>query len=384
MQQQPADHARIHELLAECLRADPGNILYLDALFANLQRRPRDGGKESWLGRWFGLRRGGPSDAPESTEYSVLSTQYFADKPIDTVTGQAVLRHAPDLLQRLTSDPGLLIGLAAAAAACELDQVEVRYLQLATDISPDDTRALRLLARALTRHGQFDEAAHQWRRLLALAPDAEAQQAADDLREAATQQSADKALAEASASAGEDLAIRRQREDLRLLHAGQQVAMAKRRATSDPHPRALALAALFEAEQLRQEIEILHLRCERLPRDMKLRLELARKLKQAGNFSGAIQRLEEVKRAPALAAEVLLELGECWQHLRQFEKALDSYKQSMTIAEPRPMVAAMYRVGVLAAAMGEISEAREALTRLIAVDPAYKDGRQRLDNLPPN
>ena len=33
------DFARIHDLLAECVRADPGNILYLDALLANLRRR---------------------------------------------------------------------------------------------------------------------------------------------------------------------------------------------------------------------------------------------------------------------------------------------------------------------------------------------------------
>jgi tetratricopeptide (TPR) repeat protein len=321
-------------------------------------------------------------------EYSVLSTQYSADKPIDHATAQAVLRRAPDLLQQLPSAPGLLLGLAAAAAACELDQAEVRYLRLATEFSHDDTRALRLLARALTRQGQFDEAVCQWSRLLAVAPDAEVQQAADDLREAATQECADKALAQASASAGEDLAIRRQREDLRLRHAGQQVETARRRAAHDHHPKAQALVGQLEAELLRQEIEILHLRCERLPGDMHLRLELAGKLKQAGNFSGAIQRLEEALHDPRLAAEVQLELGECWQHLRQFDKSLDYYRQARAAAESsgelRPLVAALYRVGVLAAAMGKVDEAREALKRLLAFDPHHKDTRQRLDNLPPN
>jgi tetratricopeptide (TPR) repeat protein len=390
MQHQPADHTRIHELLAECLRADPGNILYLDALIANRhQWRPRaEEGKGGWLSRWMGTGRGTGAASPASTEYSVLSTQYSADEPLDEALAQAALRRAPDLLANSPVDATTFVILAAAASACELDQAEVRYLRLATDILPDDTRALRLLARVLTRQGQFDEAADQWRRLLALAPDAEVQQAVHDLREAATQQSADKALAEASASAGEDLAIRRQREDLRLLHAGQQVAMAKLRAASDPHPRARALAAQFEAEQLRQEIEILHLRCERLAGDMSLRLELARKLKQAGNFSGAIQRLEEAQGNAALAAEALLELGECWQQLRQFEKALDYYRQAIAAGEipqePRPMALALYRQGVLAAAMGKIAEAREALSRLVAIDPAYKDARERLDNLPPN
>ena len=73
---------------------------------------------------------------------------------------------------------------------------------------------------------------------------------------------------------------------------------------------------------------------------------------------------------------MLLELGECWQHLRQFEKALDFYRQAIAVAneqpEPRPLALALYRVGVLAAAMQKNSEAREALTRLVAIDPATK------------
>jgi tetratricopeptide (TPR) repeat protein len=383
MNQQPADHGRIHELLAECLRADPGNILYLEVLLANLHRwQPRaEDAKGNWLTRWLRPREGAAAD---EAKYSVLSTQYLADQPIDEATARTALSSAPELLTSASGNVEILVYLAAASAALELDQAEVHYLRFAADLAPEDTRTLRLLARALTRQGHFEEAARRWNRLLALAPDAEAQQAAEDLRESAVQESADRALAEASASAGGDLEIRCQREDLRLLHAEQQVEMARRRAASDPHPRALSLVAQFEAEHLRQKIEILHLRCERLPGDMNLRLELARKLKQAGNFSGAIQRLEEAQRDPELAAEVLLELGECWQHLRQFETALDYYRHALAAAEPRPMVAALYRVGILAAATGSIGEAREALSRLVAIDPGYKDARERLDNLPSN
>ena len=51
----PCDFARVHELLADCLRTDPGNILYLEALFANLQQwNPK--AHRSWLPNW--LRNG--------------------------------------------------------------------------------------------------------------------------------------------------------------------------------------------------------------------------------------------------------------------------------------------------------------------------------------
>jgi hypothetical protein len=46
------------------------------------------------------------------------------------------------------------------------------------------------------------------------------------------------------------------------------------------------------------------------------------------------------------------------------------------------LAGALYRIGVLAAAMGQPVEARAALTRLVALEPDYKDARQRLDNLP--
>jgi len=387
MQQQPVDHARVQELLAECLGADPGNILYLNSTLANLRQwQPRTSAKKvGWLTGWSWFGGGAPGTGSMSNEYSVLSTQYLADEPIDERVSIRLLRSAPDLLHRAPNDPDLLLGLAAACAACDFNQAEVRYLHAAIEAAPNDARSLRMLARTLTRQGHFDEAAQQWHKLHTLAPDAEAQQAVADLQAATNYESADRLLAEAGAAGGENLAIRREREDLRLSRAEQQVAIARRRAASDTHPQAQSLVTRLEAELLRQEIEILHLRCERLPGEISVRLELARKLKQAGNYSAAIQRLEEARSDPALAAEVLLELGECWQHLRQFEKALDLYRQATGAAEksaePRPLVAALYRSGVLAAAMQKKSEARAALTQLVAIEPSYKDARERLDKL---
>ena len=382
LNQQPTDHARVHELLAECLRADPGNILYLDALLANLRQwQPSSQDRDNWF-RWW------KSSGGKSTEYSVLSTQYFADGAIDQIIAQRLLLRAPELLHDGFNDSATLVGLAAACAASDFDQAEVRYLQTARQAASEDVDVLRLLARTLTRQGNFEETALLWPKLQSQQPDAESQQAIADLQAEKNYESADRLLAEAGAAGGENLAVRREREELRLSRAEQQLAIARRRAASDKHPKAQSLVPRLEAELLRQQIEILHLRCERLPGDMHLRLELARKLKQAGNYSGAIQRLEEVRSDAVLAAEVLLELGECWQHLRQFEKALDFYWQAITTSngnqQPRPMVAALYRVGVLAAAMGKASEAREALTRLVEKDHGYKDARERLDKLPAN
>jgi thioredoxin-like negative regulator of GroEL len=381
LNQPPVDHARVHELLAECLRADPGNILYLNAMLANLRRWSRGSG--DWLRGWFSRQL----TNPRVTQFdrAVLRTQYFTDEPVNRTIAIDLLQDAPELLRRSSFDPNLFLVLAAACSAVDLDQTEIRYLHAALDAAPvDRQQAMRMLARTLTRNGQFGEAQNIWNSLLALAPDAEVRQAVDDLMAADNYESADRRLAEAGAAAGEDLAIRREREELRLAHSEQHLAIARRRAASDKHAKAQSLVSQLEAELLRQEIEILHLRCERLPGDVRLRLELAQKLKQAGNYSGAIQRLEEARGDASLTAEVQLELGECWQHLRQFEKAIDYYRQAIATEQPRSLLAALYRMGVLASAMGKTSEAREALTRLVEMDPGYKDARERLDKLPAN
>jgi len=413
------DFRRIHDLLAECLRADPGNILYLDALLANLRRRNVAGRSRSWLTRWFAWPRrpfvvrpaadNGPNRQVLSTQYSVLSTSY------------SVLQEAANLLWREPTNVPLFQELALAASECDFDEVELRYLAAAREIKPDDPETLKMLARALTRQGRFDDAVGPWFAVLALAPDAEAQQATEDLtgaawavnsplhdegmqrsddaqtlvRQARAMQtagdfsSAEKYFAQAQAACGGDLALLHEREELRLRHSEDRLLIARRRAASDTHPKAQALVARLEEEHNRLEIDILNMRAERLPQAADVRIELARRLKRAGNFSGAIQRLEEAARLKPNEATVLIELGECWQHLRQFAKALDYYNQAAAVAAAEAHAAnddvlklARYRAAVLATSMGKTELAREHLGAIVAVDPDFKDARERLDKLP--
>ena len=121
-----------------------------------------------------------------------------------------------------------------------------------------------------------------------------------------------------------------------------------------------------------------------------------------------MQRLDEALRlvqsepreaAPSadLAKAVLIELGDCWQHLRQFVKALDYYERAIadpTAAPTDSPVAesahgelwklAHYRSGVLAAALGKIGLARQRLAEVVRADKMYKDVSERLDKLPAN
>jgi len=110
-----------------------------------------------------------------------------------------------------------------------------------------------------------------------------------------------------------------------------------------------------------------------------------------GNFSGAIQRLEEAGRLRPEEPSILVELGECWQHLRQFDKAFDYYRQAIASCEQAAangqalsagvLTLAHYRAAVLLAAKGMNSQAEQHLAAAVALDPAFKDARERLDKL---
>jgi tetratricopeptide (TPR) repeat protein len=312
-------------------------------------------------------------------------------------------------------DPPLLRNAAAAAAHFDFDQVELRYLQAAREKAPDDVETMRALGQSLARQGRFEDAIGPWCAVLALQPgDKEGQQAMDDLRgvhqasqEIATPDhdadallerarrsqdagdfaAAEACLAKAQSALGGDLSVLAMREDLRIRHAEQRVQIARRRAVSDQHPKAQRLVQRLADEQTRLEIEILNARAERLPGDAGIRIDLARRLKQAGNFSGAVQRLEEALRLKPDEPAALVELGECWQHLRQFAKALELYERATANAQNSAEAMgklAHYRAGVLAAVLGQTDAARDHFRLVHAADPGYKDAGERLDKLGPN
>jgi hypothetical protein len=406
------DFRRVHELLAACLKADPGNILYLDALLANLKRRDAAGYRPwKWWQRLFRIL-----PRYRRTGYSVLSTQYSVPS-----MGRALLAQAPDILWTDSNEPAPLHQLAAAASECDFDEAELRYLMAARELAADDITTLRILARALSRQGRFEDAVGPWFAVLALAPgDSEAEHAIEDLRgvestallagtaegnntsagvnsanllerahashEAGNLDLAEHYFTQAQSALGGDLALLELRENLRLQKSQKRVEIARLRAAHDTHPKAKSLVEQLEQDHNRLEIDIFNIRAERLPADWPVRLQLAKLLKAAGNYSGAVQRLDEGLRVAPAEPALLLELGECWQHLRQYAKALSYYDQAITAAsggqtETELALLARYRAGVLATAMGQTSVGRTHFAAIAAFAPSYKDVAQRLSAL---
>ena len=142
------DYRQVHELLAGCVAADPGNILYLNALLANLRRRDAATGGSWWrrmagglLGLLFKLnaRTKHGDQWPAKRANSVAATA--GDAPGTLVNAPQLLWNANWLKE--AGQPALLRDLAAAAERCDFDEVLLRYLGAARHLVPDDAATLR-------------------------------------------------------------------------------------------------------------------------------------------------------------------------------------------------------------------------------------------------
>ncbi len=190
-----------------------------------------------------------------------------------------------------------------------------------------------------------------------------------------------KALA---ASGGGDLTVRERLEDAQLQRAQSQVAVAQRRAEQEKTEEAIDLAKRMAAQANQAELEVFAARAARTPGNSSLQYELGLRCKKTGKFKEAIQAFQAARGDSKRRAQVELQLGESFQHIRQFKLALSSYEAAIEAADdmqPDTQKLALYRAGVLAADLGERDRAEKYLTRLAGIDFGYRDVADRLDKL---
>jgi tetratricopeptide (TPR) repeat protein len=162
-----------------------------------------------------------------------------------------------------------------------------------------------------------------------------------------------------------------------------QLAIAEKRAANEPTAEATDLVRRFRAEVNRQELAIFAARSERYPEDLGVRFELGVRLRREAKYREAIAAFEAARQDAARRALATLEMGECFQQLKQYVKALKCYQSAATDAAPNSDVQklALYRGGVLASALKNLEVAREMLTELVELAPDYRDAAPRLDKL---
>ena len=419
------DHDHAHRMFAECVVGDPGNLLYVNALLANLRHKYQDN------------KRG--------TLFGVFASRGAFRRAVLRQDWSEVLRLGPDALRNNPWDRDTLAALARAAGEQDAPEVEWAYLQMALEATPDDTPLLRQCAETLTRRGRFEEAAEFWQRVAAADPrDADAaamvrqlaptaSRPAEAAVEAAAEfvpvaddsaagtipvtpqqrlerlivedpthldhylqlarlyaaeerfAAAERVLQRALAASPGEILVQERLEDLTIERMRRQVAVAEQRHAAAPSDETARLADQLRETFNRYELEVYAARSQRYPGDTELRFELGRRLKRVRKFREALECFEACRAAPRRGPLATLESGECWQHLRQFAKALECYLEAAERAKSDDLAEeeklARYRAGVLAAGLREVPLARLQFQRVLRLEPGFRDAQARLDKL---
>lgn len=420
------------ESFQRCVEADPGNMIYAQALLAGLHRKYNNNKKGS---TFAGLRG---TTAKAAVKKSELQKDW---------TG--VVRSGIEMLKLNPWDVSTLCAMGAACERMQCDECQLLYLRHALEVNAKDADVTRQFARALARLGKFDEAIALWNRVLQAKPgDVEASRAVADLTVNKTihkggyedaknttdvmadraaqaertgpvvqrtpEQMLERAIAkdpadvanyrslaelhlrnerfeEAEAAyqralevAAGDVMLREALEDVQLRRAHQQLAIAEKKAREERTETANELYKKMKLELNRRELEVFGARVERYPANPGLRYELALRLKRAENFNEAIKLFQEARGDSKRKASVYLELGECFHMIKQYKLAMSNYEQAIQeVADRDPELRklALYRAGVLASGLKDWDKAESYLTELAGLDFGYKDVSVRLDKL---
>lgn len=437
LQQEKYDYDYAHSLLVQCATGDPGNLIYIEALLANLQRK-------------FGNRKRG-------ARLKAFAARGGFSRAVRRQDWEQVLKLGPDLLRHDPWDATVLRGLAEACAAHGYHDVELRYLKNALDAHPRDAAINRHCALSLARVGQFDQAITCWQRVDEIRRgDREAQEMISELQIEKTRQmtegprrpsksarpakvteptpepevtpaeperrevkltprqqleqriagnpadleayqelaelhvQADRlgeaahVLRRALDASGNDVTIRERLEDVEILRKKQQLAVAQQKLDKERSAEAEQLVENLRDELRRFEWEVFYARSERYPEDGELQYELGKRLKEFARHREAAKCFHQACRNEARRADAALELGECYQQLKQYDEALKCYRRAIEWAgdeDAETLQRALYRAGVLAAALQNLEAAENDFARLVQMAPDYRDAAARLDKV---
>jgi uncharacterized protein (TIGR02996 family) len=413
------------DMFAACVIGDPGNVAFLQALLAALKRK-------------FGAKKGGSFKA-------LLATGGRAGMKRSAANAQwrDVIKQGVDILK---SNPGDQACLLAMAEACEnLMYVDCQafYLRAALDAAPSDVEVNRQCARFAASQGNFDQAIECWRRIsrvkgmgeeadreiaqlsvdktinagkglvgragggqpaAATEPGKETSrretllqkirdnpadvepylELADLLEQEGQITDAEKLLSKALAASGNELKIQEHVEDRQLRWARSKVLIAEQRFVKDDSPANGETVEKLKRAQLRQEIDVYGARCSRYPENLTWKYELALRLKAAGKFPEAIRYFQEALKDVRRKGVISLELGECFQSIKQYPLAMQNYEAAVEALTDRELdlrKRALYRAGVLAAGLKDVDAAQKHLSAVAGLDYGYRDVAQRLDKL---
>ena len=418
------------DMFAQCVIGDPGNAIFLQKLLESLKRK-------------FGGKKAG-----SLTSFFAAGSRAGLKKLASSAQWREIIKQGVEIIKGNLSDHVTLLAMADACGNLMFVDTQAFYLRAALDASPTDPEVNKQCAKFAASQGNFDQAIECWRRIgrtksfaeeaeKAIAelsvektiaagqgmigrggqsagrpagkPNQPAQpqtggraaelrqtiatnpadidasiELADLLERDATVEEAEKVLRKALEASGNNLKIQEHLEDRLLRWGKQRLMLAEKRAAGDDTPENRATVERLKTLQVKQEIDVYAARCSRYPENLTWKYELAMRLKAAGNYAEAIRQFQESLKETRRKGAVSLELGECFQKIKQYQLAMQNYQTAVETLTDREMELrkrALYRAGVLASGLDDVDSARKYLSMLAGLDFGYRDVAQRLDKL---
>lgn len=411
------------DMFSACVNGDPGNAVFLQAFLAALRRK-------------FGAKKSG-------TFTSLLSAggRTGMKRAASNAQWRDVIKQGVEILKSNPADHACLLAMAEACGNLMFVDCQAVYLRAALDAAPADAEVNRQCGRFAASQGNFDQAIECWRRIARIkglaeeadreiaqlsvdktitagkglvgragnqAAAAEPAKAGDrraELMQALRDNPADvdgtleladlfeqdgrideaeKLLARALSASGNELKVREHVEDRQLRWAKSKVMIAEQRLATSDTPEHRETVDKLKRAQLRQELEIFGARCSRYPENLTWKYELALRLKAAGKFPEAIRHFQEALKDVRRKGAISLELGECFQSIKQYPLAMQNYEAAVEVLTDRELELrkrALYRAGVLAAGLKDLDAAQKHLSAVAGLDYGYRDVAERLDKL---
>ena len=381
MTQGKYDYGYVHSFLVQCVLRDPANTVYLEAFLENLHRKYNNNKKGSMLN--FGGK--GPikravakedweqvlklvAEALKSNPWDVTTLRAAAEACAAFGYHQAELRYLKNALVPNPQDANVnrhcalslaRIGQFDQAISCwtRVDEAKrgddeaqrmISELQITKTVGvtrEEDTRpsARRRAQRQAAADAKADADASIERREIELTRRQELERAVannptdvESYFELADLHIAEQRLGEAAhvlnkavTAAGGDLKARERVEDVEILRKQEQIAIAEKRAAAGVDEDAQQLVDQLRQDLNRYELEVFNARSERYPDDLEAKFQLGVRLRKAGNYREAIPYLSAAAELENRQAKARLELGECLQRTKQYDKALDCYLQAV-------------------------------------------------------
>ena len=404
------------ELFGSCVAGDPTSAIYLQGFMEALSKK------------FSGKKKGGFASLLSAGSRGSLKRLIAGGKT------REALKTGLDVLKKDPFDIACILSLADACGEANCLETQGLFLRRALDVAPKDISVNKHCANYKERLGEYDQAISCWQRLadtksvreeaereiarlsvektrqklesrgvsskessdvsplvqlqqkLAASPtDYEtAFELADLLEREASVEEAETVLLDVLAASGNELKVREHLEDRQIRWAKQRVMLAEKQLQNTDSEDNKETVARLKTALLKQEIDVFAARVERYPDNVSWKYELAMRLKTAGSPAEAIKFFQQVQIDSRRRGAVALELGECFQKIKQYPLAMRNYQaavESLGDREVELRKRAMYRAGVLAAAMKDKDAALKFLSNLAEIDFGYRDVAERLKKL---